>query len=73
MTAEIIDAANELAQLRIDQAVANMRIDHNAVSSLHCEACGCEIPEKRRELVRGCTTCIDCQSLIEMKLKQRGM
>lgn len=73
MTAEIIDAANELAQLRIDQAVANMRIDHNAVSSLHCEACGEDIPAPRRAAVPGCKTCAECQSVIELRNKQRGM
>lgn len=69
MTAEIIDAANELAQLRIDQAVANMRIDHNAVSLLHCEACGEVIPDPRRIAVPGCKTCAECQGILELKCK----
>lgn len=73
MKPDTIDAASELEEMQRAQAIANLRIDHNAVSSLHCEACGCEIPEKRRELVKGCTTCTDCQSLIELRIKQRGM
>ncbi len=35
MTAEIIDAANELAQRRIDMAIAALRINRNAVSAEH--------------------------------------
>lgn len=72
MTAEIIDAANELTQQRIDMAIAAHRIDRNAVSAKHCESCGEDIPEPRRVAVPGCKTCSDCQRLIEMKNKQRG-
>lgn len=40
MTAEIIDQANELAQQRIDMAIAAHRINHNAVSAERCSECG---------------------------------
>lgn len=71
MTAEIIDAANELAQQRIDMAIAAHRIDRNAVSATHCIECGEDIPQARREAVPGCRTCADCQQIIEIKNKQR--
>ncbi|HDS5080966.1 TPA: TraR/DksA family transcriptional regulator [Klebsiella aerogenes] len=73
MTAEIIDQANELAQQRIDMAIAAHRINHNAVSAEHCSECGEDIPAPRRAAVPGCQTCAECQSVIELKNKQRGM
>lgn len=71
MTAEIIDAANELAQQRIEMAIAAHRIDRNAVSATHCVECGDDIPQARREAVPGCRTCSDCQQIIEIKNKHR--
>lgn len=71
MTAEIIDAANELAQLRVDQAVASMRIDRNAVSATHCEGCGDHIKEARRVAVPGCQMCAECQDTTEKLNKHR--
>ncbi|HBU6642585.1 TPA: TraR/DksA family transcriptional regulator [Klebsiella aerogenes] len=73
MTAEIIDQANELAQQRIDMAIAAHRINHNAVSAEHCSECGESIPAPRRAAVPGCQTCAECQSVIELKNKQRGL
>ncbi|HFK4600246.1 TPA: TraR/DksA family transcriptional regulator [Citrobacter farmeri] len=73
MTAEIIDQENELAQQRIDMAIAAHRIDHNAVSAERCEECGEDIPEPRRAAVPGCQTCASCQDDLELIRKQRGM
>lgn len=73
MTAEIIDQANELAQQRIDMTIAAHRINHNAVSAEHCSECGEDIPAPRRAAVPGCQTCAECQSVIELKNKQRGL
>lgn len=73
MTAEIIDQANELAQQRIDMAIAAHRIDRNAVSAEHCAECVEDIPEPRRTAVPGCQTCAECQSVIELKNKQSGI
>ena len=70
---EIIDQANELAQQRIDMAIAAHRINHNAVSAENCEDCGDPIPEPQRAAVPGCQTCAECQSVIELKNKQRGI
>lgn len=72
MTAEIIDAANELVQQRLDQAIQAHRIDRNAVSAEHCAECGEDIPEPRRAAVPGCQTCAECQGVIELRKKQRG-
>ena len=67
MTAEIIDQANELVELTMEHALQRHRIDRNAVSAEKCEACGLEIPEKRRSAMPGCKTCVDCQQLKELR------
>ncbi|MES3506928.1 TraR/DksA C4-type zinc finger protein, partial [Enterobacter hormaechei] len=35
--------------------------------------CGEDIPEPRRAAVPGCQTCAECQGVIELKNKQRGL
>lgn len=35
-------------------------------SAQWCEDCGQTIPKARRELVKGCVTCVDCQELREL-------
>ncbi|MEG8706148.1 TraR/DksA family transcriptional regulator [Klebsiella pneumoniae] len=72
MSAEIIDQANELAELQREAAIAKCRINHSAVSATHCRDCGEEIPERRRELVAGCQRCVSYASDIELRLKQEG-
>lgn len=49
-----------------ENAVAAIRKQIKTGPSLtHCNECGEEIPEKRREIIQGCTTCIDCQTMLE--------
>ncbi|HEO9810786.1 TPA: TraR/DksA family transcriptional regulator [Klebsiella variicola] len=69
MSAELIDQANELAELQREAAIAKCRINHNAVSATHCRDCGDEIPERRRELVVGCQRCADYQKEFEERGK----
>lgn len=71
MTAEIIDAANELTERRLELTIEAMRIDRNAVSATHCIECDEAIPQARRDAVPGCRTCASCQKEIELKNKQR--
>ncbi|ELX1420918.1 TraR/DksA family transcriptional regulator [Escherichia coli] len=73
MASEIIDQASALEEMMREQAIAAHRLNHNTVSAKHCESCGEDIPEPRRVAVPGCKTCSDCQRLIEMKNKQRGI
>lgn len=73
MTAEIIDQANELAQQRIDMAIAAHRLNRNAVSATHCVECEEELPEARRKAYPGCTMCVSCQAEQELRNKQRGI
>ncbi|HHW3872218.1 TraR/DksA family transcriptional regulator [Enterobacter hormaechei] len=60
-------------ELQRNAALSAHRIDHNAVSAEYCAECDEQIPEPRRAAVPGCQTCADCQSVIELKNKQRGM
>ncbi|MEP8692957.1 TraR/DksA family transcriptional regulator [Enterobacter roggenkampii] len=53
--------------------VSAHRLNRNAVSAERCEECDEPIPEPRRAAVPGCQTCADCQSVIELKNKQRGV
>ncbi|CAI6181285.1 TPA: TraR/DksA C4-type zinc finger protein [Escherichia coli] len=69
MSAEIIDQANELAELQREAAIAKCRINHSAVSATHCRDCGEEIAARRRELVAGCQRCTDCQEEFEERGK----
>ncbi len=71
MKPDAIDFANELAQMRVDQTVASMRINRNAVSATHCEECGEDIPEPRRIAVPGCRMCAECQGITEKLNKHR--
>lgn len=73
MPSEIIDQANELVELQRQAAIQTHRINRNAVSAEYCEECGEAIPTARRAAVPGCQTCAECQAVIELKRKQRGM
>lgn len=41
-----------------------------AISLTHCLNCEEEIPQRRRELVPGCTLCIDCQNEKEINIRR---
>ncbi|MEH3356456.1 TraR/DksA family transcriptional regulator [Enterobacter kobei] len=70
---DIIYTAAEIEELQRNAALSAHRIDRNAVSAEHCEECGDPIPEARRIAVPGCQTCAECQSVKELKNKQRGL
>ncbi|MGT5005420.1 TraR/DksA family transcriptional regulator [Escherichia coli] len=70
--ADIIDSAAEIEELQRNFALSKHRRTGNLVSAEFCEACGEDIPEPRRAVVPGCRTCAECQSVIELKNKQRG-
>ncbi|WP_449557263.1 TraR/DksA family transcriptional regulator [Huaxiibacter chinensis] len=64
--------AAEIEELQRNAALSACRINHNAVSAEHCVECGEDIPAPRRAAVPGCQKCAECQSVIELKNKQRG-
>lgn len=69
--ADIADFANDLVLERVDQALAARRIAAKLALAAHsfqfCEECGEPIPEARRVAQPGCTHCVDCLSLVELK------
>ncbi|MFC3190784.1 TraR/DksA family transcriptional regulator [Pseudocitrobacter faecalis] len=71
--ADIIDSAAEIEELQRNFALSKHRRTGNLVSAEYCEACGEDIPEPRRAAVPGCQTCAECQSVIELRNKQRGL
>lgn len=73
MTAEIIDQASALEQMMRENAIQAHRLDHSAVSATHCEECDEELPEPRRKAYPGCTMCVACLQIVELRNKQRGM
>ncbi|HFE3557303.1 TPA: TraR/DksA family transcriptional regulator [Enterobacter hormaechei] len=70
---DIIDTAAEIEELQRNAALSAHRMKLSAVSAERCAECDEPIPETRRAAVPGCKTCADCQSVIELKNKQRGM
>jgi phage/conjugal plasmid C-4 type zinc finger TraR family protein len=62
------DQAQLLSVTQAFDAVAKIRASLPTGPSLsHCNECGEEIPEARRLALRGCMTCIDCQTLSERR------
>lgn len=48
------------------------KMDAAGPSLSHCEECGEEIPVERQLAVRGCKTCIHCQSKFEKYKRLNG-
>lgn len=63
----------DISSIRVEQEINHKifcirnRIGRVAESLKDCEECGNPIPEARRKLVAGCTTCVDCQTRLERK------
>lgn len=70
--ADIIDSAAEIEELQRNNALSAHRLNRNAVSAEYCSECGEDIPAPRRVAIPGCQTCAECQSIIELRNKQRG-
>ncbi|WP_313128114.1 TraR/DksA C4-type zinc finger protein [Stutzerimonas nitrititolerans] len=65
--ADAADYGNEQAEYLLDVALARRAPLPTGPSSTHCEECGVEIPQARREAAPGCLTCIDCQTLLDKR------
>lgn len=63
------ELAAEVTERRIENAIRNITAKPGRESATHCEDCGEDIPEARREAVKGCTRCAACQSIAEEKGK----
>lgn len=73
MTAEIIDAANELVEQNLQMAIQAHRLNRNLISAEKCNDCDEPIKKERRDAYPGCTMCVDCQSDVELRKKQQGI
>lgn len=61
---------SECIQNTLDRARNQAASRDASESSEECEDCGCEIPQKRREAMPGCTTCVQCQAKRERQGKR---
>ncbi|MGS0824836.1 TraR/DksA C4-type zinc finger protein [Shewanella sp. 0m-8] len=59
--------ARALNQYLAGRATKLLVAQAEQVSASHCARCGEEIPEPRRQAVKGVQLCIDCQTLSEQK------
>ena len=72
------DSATEREQFMRDLALQALRQRNNHDSTInaatHCQQddCGAPIPEARRQALRGCQTCIHCQTRIERTTRFKG-
>nr|WP_049041186.1 TraR/DksA family transcriptional regulator [Citrobacter braakii] len=72
MTSEIIVQASALEEMMRDHAIQAHRLNHSAVSATHCEECGDQLSDERRKAYPGCTMCVECLAVLELRNKQRG-
>ncbi|MBB1386586.1 TraR/DksA family transcriptional regulator [Pseudoalteromonas sp. SG45-5] len=62
-----LDDAQKIEQHLLDAALSLHHEQANKPGAAfeHCQECGIEIPAARRKAVKNCSTCVECQSLIE--------
>lgn len=60
------DAATEQMQDTLDEAVMRVRSQlPSGASASHCDECGGEIPEGRRQALPGVRLCVGCQEELD--------
>ncbi|WP_407901092.1 TraR/DksA family transcriptional regulator [Providencia rustigianii] len=64
-----IDRASEHEILMREQQIKAVTNRAVSASAFVCEDCDNPIPEQRRIASVGCTRCIDCQTIFELKIK----
>jgi len=64
-----LDDAQKIEQHLLDAALSIQREKSNTSGAafIHCQECGIDIPKQRRDAVKNCSTCVDCQLLIEIQ------
>lgn len=70
MTSEIIDQASALEDMMRENAIQAHRLDHSAVSATHCIECDEVLSDGRRKAYPGCTMCVACLQIVELRKKQ---
>ena len=73
---DVIDRANDRAQTLTDDGIADVRrrLADQATqpSATHCQTCGADIPEARREALPGVSRCVACASAAEHHHRMGG-
>lgn len=66
---DVIDIANDYAQQELDRNIAAKasNLAPERESAAECDECAGEIPKARREAIRGCRLCVECQGIAERK------
>lgn len=68
------DGAEQLEILAaVEAAISHARKqlgDDTSLSLTHCLDCSKAIPERRREVVKGCKYCVDCQAEYDSTFKR---
>jgi len=61
MDEHLIERAQREQDEELQRLIAS-RVQYQGESLTECEGCGGEIPQARREAVKGCRMCIACQA-----------
>ncbi len=61
MDEHLIERAQREQDEELQRLIAR-RVQYQGESLTECEGCGGEIPQARREAVKGCRMCIACQA-----------
>ncbi|CFQ34450.1 Zinc-finger containing protein [Yersinia bercovieri] len=69
MMPDIIDNAQKVIELMLEQQIASVRSRLNAEPTLFCLECEDPIPEERRIAISGVSHCVECQNLLEFNRK----
>ncbi|WP_447887246.1 TraR/DksA C4-type zinc finger protein [Serratia fonticola] len=66
---DIADEAQSEEQLMIERGLTAIRAQFTSQSAVDCQQCGDPIPERRRQLLPGVKTCVECQQRSEFYRK----
>lgn len=63
---DIADLADEAIEESLNRSIAQIP-RYTGISAKECEECGDDIPDDRREAVKGVKLCKPCGDLVELK------
>ncbi|GAA4493339.1 TraR/DksA C4-type zinc finger protein [Pseudaeromonas paramecii] len=67
-----VDQAGDLIALQEDIGIQRVRAQLPAgAGAAECQECGEPIPARRRKAIPGTQVCAECQTILELKAKQR--
>lgn len=59
-----------IAEERARELSLSKIVRYSGTSLRECSDCGIDIPEARRQSIKGCTRCADCQGAEEMRTRR---